>query len=265
ELVTVNMQTAMHRTTRVVNPKSDVLSLRYRRQHTRSTRATERRTAVSVAATQHQSPDPDDGPSTSGSHDELISQPYSRRQVALGVAATISAIAGAEPVLAAKTITLRDGTQLQAYEHGMSLSIVALRGSVPSRWALDFKTSIGRYCGFSLDQRAQLEDIFKELSDTSGRNRRSAGLADVVTLGDSWLGPAVQRGLLQPLPGTPQHQRWYRLLPQRMRQLVQRDEQGRVDPQGRVYGAPYRWGCTLIAYRRDRLLRRGGRPVLDWG
>ncbi|PNH05673.1 hypothetical protein TSOC_008056, partial [Tetrabaena socialis] len=25
------------------------------------------------------------------------------------------------------------------------------------------------------------------------------------------------------------------------------------------------WGCTLIAYRRDRLLRRGGTPVLDWG
>ncbi|KXZ49432.1 hypothetical protein GPECTOR_21g658 [Gonium pectorale] len=24
------------------------------------------------------------------------------------------------------------------------------------------------------------------------------------------------------------------------------------------------WGCTLVAYRRDRLLRRGGRPLLDW-
>lgn len=25
-----------------------------------------------------------------------------------------------------------------------------------------------------------------------------------------------------------------------------------------------RWGATLIAYRKDRLLRRGGHPILDW-
>lgn len=40
-------------------------------------------------------------------------------------------------------ITLRDGTEVAAFEHGMTLSIVALRGSVPQQWALDFKMSIG--------------------------------------------------------------------------------------------------------------------------
>lgn len=28
---------------------------------------------------------------------------------------------------------------------------------------------------------------------------------------------------------------------------------------------PYRWGCTLIAYRKDRVERWGGTPVSDWG
>ncbi len=43
----------------------------------------------------------------------------------------------------------------------MAISIVALRGSIPSQYAVDFKTSIGKYCGFSLDQRSQLADIYK--------------------------------------------------------------------------------------------------------
>lgn len=152
---------------------------------------------------------------------------------------------------------------MQAYEHGMAISIVALRGSIPSQYAVDFKTSIGKYCGFSLDQRSQLADIYKELSDTSGKNKRSAGLADVATLGDAWLGPAIARGLVQSIPGAETY-RWHRLLPPRLQQLVRRDARGQYDPHGQVYGAPYRWGATLLLYRKDRLLRRGGWPLLDW-
>ena len=41
-------------------------------------------------------------------------------------------------------VVLRDGTQVEAYEHGMSLGIVALRGSVPTQWVLDFRQGLGR-------------------------------------------------------------------------------------------------------------------------
>ncbi|GLC41238.1 hypothetical protein PLESTB_001084100 [Pleodorina starrii] len=229
----------------------------------RPARATPRRILIMAATAQQDGAD--DGPSTSDSRsDGWPSTAWSRRHVALGAAVVLSAAAGADPVQAAKTVVLRDGSEVQAFEHGMSLAIVALRGSVPGQWAVDFQTSIGKYCGFSLDQRPQLADIFKELSDTSGTNKRSAGVADVVTLGDSWLGAAIGRGLVQPIPGATSS-RWYRsLLPPRLRQLVHRNAAGMPDPNGPVYGAPYRWGCTLIAYRRDRLLRRGGSPVLDW-
>ena len=44
-------------------------------------------------------------------------------------------------------------------------------------------------------------------------------------------------------------------MPKRWRQLVRRNRWGAVDPKGPVWGVPYRWGCTLIAYRKDALLR----------
>ncbi|GIL68080.1 hypothetical protein Vafri_21393 [Volvox africanus] len=230
------------------------------KQYGCQTQATLRRKLI-VSATAQLTPA--DGPSTSEPCYCGSSTSWSRRCVALGAAVVFSALAGSDPVQAAKTVVLRDGSEVQAFEHGMTLAIVALRGSVSSQWALDFQTSIGKYCGFSLDQRPQLADIFKELSDTGGQNKRSAGVADVVTLGDTWLAAAIQKGLVQPIPGA-SSSRWYRLLPPRLRQLVHRNAAGMPDAHGPVYGAPYRWGCTLIAYRRDRLLRRGGDPILDW-
>ncbi|KAG2487410.1 hypothetical protein HYH03_013979 [Edaphochlamys debaryana] len=206
-------------------------------------------------------------PSTSTSEPCRASwnQACSRRHAALGAAAILaSPLAATGPAQAIKAVTLRDGTVVSAAEHGMTIAIVALRGSVPATTATDFKESIGKYCGFSLDQRSQLGDIFKELSDTTGKNKRSSGIADAVTLGDAWLAPAVARGLVQPLRGAEGY-RWWRLLPERMRQLVRRNPvTGLADPNGLVFGAPYRWGATLVAYRRDRLLRRGGTPLLDW-
>jgi hypothetical protein len=64
---------------------------------------------------------------------------------------------------------------------------------------MDFKSAVGKYTGFSLDQRGQIMDIFKELGEVDPNNKRLASAADVVTLGDSWLAPAIQRGLIQPI------------------------------------------------------------------
>lgn len=58
-------------------------------------------------------------------------------------------------------VTLRDGTVVQATEHSLSLSIVALRGSFPNQWVMDFRSILGKYSGFSLDQRKQIVDIFQ--------------------------------------------------------------------------------------------------------
>jgi putative spermidine/putrescine transport system substrate-binding protein len=46
--------------------------------------------------------------------------------------------------------------------------------------------------------------------------------------------------------------------------LVTRNAQGEPDSQGAVWGAPYRWGSTVIIYRRDILQEKGLQPTQDW-
>jgi spermidine/putrescine-binding protein len=89
------------------------------------------------------------------------------------------------------------------------------------------------------------------------------GAADIVTLGDAWLGPAIQQQLIQPIPSAETY-RWWRRLPRRWQDLMRRGPDGRPSERGDVWGCPYRWGATLVAYKKDFLLRRGGRPVRDW-
>lgn len=65
------------------------------------------------------------------------------------------------PAPAPAQVTLRDGSVVAATEHALSLAIVALRGSFPNQWVMDFRSILGKYSGFTLDQRKQIVDIFK--------------------------------------------------------------------------------------------------------
>eukprot|EP00798_Chlamydomonas_sp_ICE-L_P026686 gene26686-4261_t len=112
----------------------------------------------------------------------LAGRPITRRftSTAGTAAAVLSFFSQAMPASAAKKVELRDGTSIEVFEHGMSLTIVALRGSVPSQWILEFKQTLGKYAGFAYGQRGQLAEIYKELPDVTGKN--SAGAADIVVL-----------------------------------------------------------------------------------
>jgi putative spermidine/putrescine transport system substrate-binding protein len=82
-----------------------------------------------------------------------------------------------------------------------------------------------------------------------------------VTLGDYWLKAAIEQKLIQPLE-TEKIQQWS-ALNQKWQQLVKRDIQGNLDPQGQVWAAPYRWGNTVIVYNREKLEKFDWQPQ-DW-
>ncbi|KAI7842702.1 hypothetical protein COHA_003633 [Chlorella ohadii] len=141
----------------------------------------------------------------------------------------------------------------------MVMRVTALRGSVPQQWVTDFQTALEGYGVAALTQKAQLAEIYAELQGTKASKGKPTTV-DAVTLGDAWLQRTIAEGLIQPIPAAREYRWWAQLYP-RWQQLVRRDAQGRLDPRGEVYAAPYRWGATLVAYRWDKLGRGG---VRDW-
>ncbi len=87
----------------------------------------------------------------------------------------------------------------------------------------------------------------------------------VSSLGDYWLQTAIAQNLIRPWP-TDQLKGWNTLPPQWQR-LVKRDRQGQLVDSGadtgQVWGAPYRWGATVIVYRKDKFRDLGWTPT-DW-
>ncbi len=92
----------------------------------------------------------------------------------------------------------------QAWEFDVPLRVVGLQGSVPGQWKADFNSVTGGHAKLALQQRKQLADIYGELLSGAGGAKSAAG-ADLVTVGDAWLAPAIRAGALQPLRD---HERW---------------------------------------------------------
>jgi putative spermidine/putrescine transport system substrate-binding protein len=83
----------------------------------------------------------------------------------------------------------------------------------------------------------------------------------LASLGDYWLTTAIQQELIRPL--AVDGLKHWQSLPQPWQRLVQRDRQGKLAKAGEYWGAPYRWGATVIGYRKDKFRQLGWTPT-DW-
>ena len=159
-----------------------------------------------------------------------------------------------------------------------TLRVRLLQDSIPPVLLSQYKKQVSGEIGLDFIPAAQLQNIFTQLqtwqqqpaSQTNqglnlpffGNKQQDAAISDLVTLGDYWLAPAIAQKLIQPIDIDKLNQ-WPEL-PPRWQAVVKRDPTGNIDPNGQVWGAPYRWGSTVIIYRVDKFKDLGWQPT-DWG
>jgi len=162
-------------------------------------------------------------------------------------------------------------------EQQATLRVQLLKDSIPAQLLNEFSQKIKQKARLDLTVEPQLISLFNRLQIWQEKPRskewwsdlplplvkqRVTPVADLVSLGDYWLAAAIERKLIQPLDPS-QFSQWKNLSP-RWQELVRRNEQGKPDPKGKIWGAPYRWGTTMIAYRRDKFQDLGLQPPKDW-
>jgi putative spermidine/putrescine transport system substrate-binding protein len=143
--------------------------------------------------------------------------------------------------------------------------ILLLENSIPLQSIRDFNKSLSQNQKIEFKPQTQISQIFDSLytlrhykkPDQKIKNALDKILNKVevypslTTLGDAWLSTAIKQNLIQPL-SSKSLPNWHKL-PKTWQKLVQRNAQGDLADNGAIYGAPYRWGSTVIAYRRDKL------------
>lgn len=161
-----------------------------------------------------------------------------------------------------------------------SLKVRLLKSSIPPQILDKFRRSLKQSAQLDFAPEPQLSQIFallqswkQQASAKPGNSaflpfthrpsqNRSAAVPDLVTLGDYWLAAAIQQQLIQPLD--PQQVTAWSQVPSDWQALVTRDRQGKPAMNGEVWGMPYRWGTTVIAYRADKFAEQGWAPPTDW-
>lgn len=171
------------------------------------------------------------------------------------------------------TIALAGGLSGCASRSGDPI-IFLLSGSIPPRLLTDFQKTIAEK-KVNFQSERQLKELLKLLEKwlkNQGQptsqfsfpipfREQNPAMGNLVTLGDAWLGKAISNGLIQPLD-TSQLSNWSKL-PPRWQENMTRNAQGQLETEGKVWGAPYRWGMTVIAYNEKKFAQFDWRPQ-DW-
>jgi putative spermidine/putrescine transport system substrate-binding protein len=144
------------------------------------------------------------------------------------------------------------------------LQIKMLQGTFPRALVGEFRR-FSKNNHLRLSTFGQLTDGFKLLKDWDKPPKDSGWRlpwqaaptyipTNLISLGDTWLNMAIDQKLIRPLE-IAKLPSWQKLLPQ---------WQKLGSSNGQIWGAPYRWGSTVLIYRRDRLQQNNISIPTDW-
>ena len=158
------------------------------------------------------------------------------------------------------------------------LRLLALKNSLPPQLSGEFSKSIQpTNSRVELALESQFKEILTQLQEwyKTGTaeakgfkiplvppTKSAAYIPNLVSIGDAWLSTAIQEKLIQPIE-VKDLTNW-RKLESRWQELARRDEHGNSSSTGQIWGVPYRWGTTVIIYRRDKLAEANIPIPKDW-
>ncbi len=167
-------------------------------------------------------------------------------------------------------------TSCQGQEQSI-LRLLALKNSLPPQLLGGFVRSIQPTPRVELATEAQFKEILAQLqqwlktgeAESKGLKlpliapaRSAAYIPHLVSMGDAWLAQAIAAQSIEPI-ATQTLTNWGKL-ESRWQELARRDDRGNSSTNGQVWGVPYRWGTTMIAYRRDLLTAANIPLPQDW-
>lgn len=158
-----------------------------------------------------------------------------------------------------------------------TLRLLALKNSLPPQLLKEFTKSIVPAPRVELAPEGQFKEILIQLQEWDKTGQAEAKglkvpfvppakspeyIPDLVSIGNAWLPKAIQEKLIQPIE-VKNLTNWGKL-ESRWHELAQRDDLGNSSSTGKIWGVPYRWGTTVIIYRRDKLAAAKIPIPQDW-
>jgi putative spermidine/putrescine transport system substrate-binding protein len=144
------------------------------------------------------------------------------------------------------------------------LEIQFLKKSLPTLLINEFQKQVkGEINASTIAQLANSLELLTKWSKPAPLNQNwrlpwqaapKTTAANLITLGDTWLASAIDQNLIKPLAAS-KIPNWSKL-DARWQQLVTKD--------AKTWGAPYRWGSTVLIYRRDKLQQNNMAMPTDW-
>ncbi len=181
-------------------------------------------------------------------------------------------------LLSLGAVTLSQGLMGCRRSVPSSLHVDLLARSLPSQLVSKFKSKVEAEAELKISLASSATKLFTTLQEQSiskGKPSRNTNLLEQIyrlamgpapkdiyrltSLGDYWLQAAIQQNLIRPWPEIS----GFNALAPQWQKLVKRDRKGNLSFSGELWGAPYRWGATMIAYRKDKFKALGWTPT-DW-